>query len=187
MQGFDEWNDPGNLYEYNSLNYQNNIDSDPLFINPENGDFHFFANSPCINAGTPDTTGLNLPEYDLDGNPRIYEDIIDIGCYEWQGTGTIDEYISIASSKLSNYPNPFNPSTTIKFSIENDSKVKLTIYNIKGQKIKILTHDKFNKGYHSIIWYGDDENSNSVSSGVYLYKLNINGKTEALKKCILLK
>ena len=88
---------------------------------------------------------------------------------------------------LSNYPNPFNPITTIEFSIQNNSKVELSIYNIKGQKIKTLANNDFTKGSHSIIWNGDDEIRNSVSSGVYFYKLSVNGKTEAVKKCILLK
>lgn len=90
-------------------------------------------------------------------------------------------------TELSNYPNPFNPSTTIQFSIQNDSNVKLSIYNIKGQKIKILAQNKFLKGSYSLVWNGDDENGQTVGSGVYLYKLYINGKIGAMKKCLLLK
>ncbi|MBC8415928.1 MAG: T9SS type A sorting domain-containing protein, partial [Candidatus Cloacimonetes bacterium] len=75
----------------------------------------------------------------------------------------------------------------IEFSIQNDSKVELSIFNIKGQKIKTLAQNDFTKGSHSIIWNGDDESGNPVSSGVYLYKLSVNGKTEAVKKCLLMK
>jgi len=88
---------------------------------------------------------------------------------------------------LSNYPNPFNPMTTIDFSIPNYSNVELTIYNIKGQKIKTLAHDEFTKGSHSIIWNGNDDYDKLVSSGIYFYELNVNGKTEAVKKFLLLK
>ncbi|MBT5419555.1 MAG: T9SS type A sorting domain-containing protein, partial [Candidatus Cloacimonetes bacterium] len=88
---------------------------------------------------------------------------------------------------LYSYPNPFNPTTSIMFSIQNDSKVELAIYNLKGQRIKILAQNEFAKGLHSIIWNGDDENNNPISSGIYLYKLNINGKTESVNKCLLLK
>ena len=90
-------------------------------------------------------------------------------------------------SSLINYPNPFNPTTMISFAISNDSYIELTIYNIKGQKIKTLTKNEFNKGNYSIIWNGDNENGEPVGSGVYLYKLNVNDKTEAMKKCLLLK
>jgi len=86
-----------------------------------------------------------------------------------------------------NYPNPFNPSTTIKFSIHNDSKIKLMIYNIKGQKIKTLAENEFSQGSHSIIWNGDDNSGESVSSGLYLYKLIINNKIINMKKCLMLK
>jgi len=107
------------------------------------------------------------------------------------------EYTYIPSSKenellipklsLLNYPNPFNPSTTISYSIHEESKVELSIYNIKGQKIKSLLKDQITAGEHSIIWDGKDDAGKKVSSGVYLYKLNVNGKTEAVKKCLLLK
>lgn len=89
--------------------------------------------------------------------------------------------------ELSNYPNPFNPTTTILFSIQDNSKVELTIYNLKGQKVKTLINDNFEKGIHSILWNGNDESGNAVSSGVYLYKLKVNDKIEAIKKCLLLK
>jgi len=88
---------------------------------------------------------------------------------------------------LINYPNPFNPSTTIEFSIQNDSKIELSIYNIMGQKIKTLAQNEFKKGDHSIIWNGDDESNKPVSSGVYQYNLKVNGKTRVVKKCLLIK
>ena len=94
---------------------------------------------------------------------------------------------SLLITNLNNYPNPFNPTTTIEFSIQNDSKVELSIYNIKGQKIKTLAQNEFAKGSHSVIWNGDNESGRAISSGVYLYKLKVNGKTKAMRKCLLLK
>ena len=90
-------------------------------------------------------------------------------------------------TQIFNYPNPFNPSTTINFYIHSKTAVELTIYNIKGQKIRTLAMNEFNQGSHSVIWNGDNESGESVSSGIYYYKLNINGKTEAVNKCLLLK
>ena len=86
-----------------------------------------------------------------------------------------------------NYPNPFNPETTISFSFPKDSKVELTVYNIKDQKVKQLLSDQLPSGQHSVVWDGKDDNNKLVGSGIYLYKLNVNGKTEAVKKCLLLK
>lgn len=98
-----------------------------------------------------------------------------------------DENLPEKQLELFNFPNPFNPSTTFEFSIQYNSNIELSIYNIKGQIIQTLTHNNFTKGSHSIIWNGDDETGKSVSSGIYYYKLNVNGKTEVVKKCLLLK
>jgi len=99
----------------------------------------------------------------------------------------LDNEIIQDYTSITNYPNPFNPTTTIKFSIQNDSEVELTICNIKGQKIRTLTQHRLSKGSHSIIWNGDDESGKAVSSGIYFYRLNVNDKTEAVNKCLLLK
>ena len=99
------------------------------------------------------------------------------------------------SYKLCNYPNPFNPSTIISFSIPNESKVNLSIYNTKGQKVKDLSPNLCHAELvevrgeikYSVTWDGVDETGKSVGSGVYFYKLNVNSKTETVKKCLLLK
>ncbi len=88
---------------------------------------------------------------------------------------------------FNNFPNPFNPETTISFSIPEDSKVNLYVYNIKGQKVKALSDDTFDKGKHSVVWSGLDDSGKPVSSGVYFYKLSVNGRSQSIKKCLLLK
>lgn len=99
---------------------------------------------------------------------------------------------SISNFQLKqNFPNPFNPSTTISFETTNlHENIRIEIYNLKGQKVKTLPvilspESSLRKG--SAIWNGTDENDQPVTSGIYFYKLNINGKTEAIKKCLLLK
>jgi hypothetical protein len=88
---------------------------------------------------------------------------------------------------VNNFPNPFNPSTTISFSIPEDSKVELYVCNIKGQRVKTLVNSNLYIGKHTFTWNGNDESGKTLSSGIYFYKLNVNGKTEAVKKCLLLK
>ncbi|MEA1971850.1 MAG: T9SS type A sorting domain-containing protein [Candidatus Cloacimonadota bacterium] len=165
-----------------------NIDDDPLFLGMGDHPYSLNFDSPCIDAGTLSfVPGYELPGYDIVGNTRIFGTTVDMGAYEWQETLINNEELVIRNYDLSNYPNPFNPSTIIEFSIQNDSKIELLIFNIKGQKIKTLANNEFNKGDHSVIWYGNDDSEKFVSSGVYFYKLNVNGKTEAMKKCLLLK
>jgi|GEM_PF-2916050 len=109
----------------------------------------------------------------------------------WLNSSVVVENESIQSSlsnlQLSNYPNPFNPTTTISFSVPEERHAEISIYNIKGQKVKQLLSDQLSSGEHSVVWNGRDKNDQPVSSGVYLYKLIVNGKTEAVKKCLLLK
>ena len=107
---------------------------------------------------------------------------------EWIDPVSInEETIPQIDFQLHNYPNPFNPTTTISFSIPSESKLELSIYNIKGQKIKSFLNDQIHAGEHSFVWNGKDASGKIVGSGVYLYKLNVNGKNEAVKKCLLLK
>ncbi|KQC09013.1 MAG: hypothetical protein APR54_13145 [Candidatus Cloacimonas sp. SDB] len=95
--------------------------------------------------------------------------------------------IGVITSKisLSCYPNPFNPSTTISFSIQDDSDVELSIFNIKGQKVKTLTEDVYGKGQYQISWNGKNNEGNQVSSGIYFYQLNANGKVITSKVLLL--
>ena len=85
-----------------------------------------------------------------------------------------------------NYPNPFNPETTISFSNPKVSSINISIYDIKGQKIKTITNENFQKGYHEVYWNGKDENDKSVSSGIYFYKMETDNFSE-VKKAIFLK
>lgn len=70
-----------------------------------------------------------------------------------------------------NYPNPFNPQTTLSFSLAKASPASLKIYNLKGQLIRTLISSQLAKGDHTAVWNGTDDNNQPVSSGVYLYKL----------------
>jgi predicted outer membrane repeat protein len=166
--------------------YENNIDSLPLFADSL-ADFSLFTGSPCINVGTLNLPeGIVLPELDLAGNPRIYGDFVDMGAYEWQGVNIDDSQLSIVNFQLSNFPNPFNPSTTISFNLKNSSNVKLIVYNVKGQKVKTLINDQYSKGAHSVIWNGKDKNNKPVSSGIYFYRMLTKG-FDKTKRMLLLK
>ena len=84
-----------------------------------------------------------------------------------------------------NYPNPFNPSTTISFSIPSDMSCKLDVYNIRGQKVKTLLNENMMAGRHSIVWDGVDDNGRSVSSGVYFYKLATPNRNQTYKMLMI--
>ena len=89
-----------------------------------------------------------------------------------------------------NHPNPFNPSTTITYSLNKDLKITLEIYNIKGQKVRTLVNKEQSAGYYSVIWNGKDNSSKAAASGLYFYKMTSEGNSgdyTSIKKMILLK
>ncbi|MDY6915024.1 MAG: T9SS type A sorting domain-containing protein [Candidatus Cloacimonadota bacterium] len=94
--------------------------------------------------------------------------------------------VPVAGRLSQNYPNPFNPETTINYEMTQPGNVTIEIYNIKGQKIKTLVNSTKDAGEHSVVWNGRDESGNSVSSGVYFYKMQA-GKYTSTKKMILMK
>ena len=96
------------------------------------------------------------------------------------------EEIVSASIISSNYPNPFNPTTTIRFSLPDDGDVELSIFNVKGQKVKQLASEEMTAGQHSVVWNGTDGNNKSVASGIYFYKIST-GKQKQISKMLLLK
>jgi hypothetical protein len=128
-------------------------------------------------------------------NEIIIRDNVLFSCDSYYGVSIIDfagflsseeNLINTANYSLSNYPNPFNPETTISFYLQNNRNVKLSIYNTKGQKVKTLVNEILPAGDHSIIWHGRDSNGKRVSSGIYFYKLKA-GNFQKVRKMILIK
>jgi len=85
-----------------------------------------------------------------------------------------------------NYPNPFNPETTISFSLPSEQEVSLNIYNLKGQKVRELVNGRMVSGTYSVIWNGNNDSGKQAGSGLYFYKLKTEGK-EFSRKMPLLK
>jgi hypothetical protein len=80
-----------------------------------------------------------------------------------------------------NFPNPFNPTTTISYQLPKSSFVKLAIYDINGRLVEILVNDQKNAGYYSINW-----NAVNISSGIYIYKIEAD-EFRNVKKCLIVK
>ncbi len=106
--------------------------------------------------------------------------------YSCQATpnGNLDITPVILNS--SNYPNPFNPETTISYHIPKKGNVTVDIYNIKGQKVRSLLKEEQEAGQHSIIWKGHNDQGQKVSSGTYLYRVK-SGDEEIVNKMMLVK
>lgn len=246
--GVTEWHE-GNL----------DIDADPGFCGVGAGEFTLEDDSPCIDSGTLDLLpeGYEVSETDLAGNPRIYGDGIDMGCYEWQGIecdfsweqddnfvsfelisnvdiyeaewdfdcdGEVDsnelnpshtypengmysvgvsinngiggrkyEYCIVIETneviedvipqtiECRNYPNPFNPKTTIEFTIPEKGEVKLSIYDVKGRRVTTMLNATLEAGQHDFIWDGKNNENEPSASGIYFYEIIYNNIKERRK------
>lgn len=179
-----------------------NMFGSPSFLGGDTDDPLYYSlatNSPCIDSGTTDTTGLDLPPYDLAGNWRIWNNIIDMGCYEYGSEPWVnnDDPVvpEILAIKLVVYPNPFRTATNIKTSIpvefadrlNGNSGCCIDIYNIKGQKIKAFSLDPRSSLDKITVWDGRDHNGNNCATGLYLVNLTIDGKKVVSKKVTLVK
>jgi hypothetical protein len=169
---------------------QGNFDADPGFVGSDWADplsYRLDNGSLCIDAGTSDTTGLYLPEFDLIGNPRIYNNIVDIGCYEWNGTPTTDDNIPEPNGlSFSSFPNPFRSFTSIQYKLSEPGIVKLDVYNVKGQKIISLFEGNKPAGNNSYVWNGRDEKCRLCSNGIYMVRMSLNGRQIISRKVTLL-
>ncbi len=85
-----------------------------------------------------------------------------------------------------NYPNPFNPTTRIQFSLPTASPVRLAIYNVSGELVRLLVNDDLAAGTYRLTWNATDNDGRGVSSGVYIYRLQT-GKFVSSRKMLLIK
>ena len=110
-----------------------------------------------------------------DGSPTGIEEFEDL-----------EDMIPNDFNLFANYPNPFNPTTTIMYSIPLHSDVELTVYNLLGREVRTLVDTKVGPGYHTVQWDGKDSGGREVSSGMYFYRLK-SGQYQESRKMLLLK
>lgn len=86
---------------------------------------------------------------------------------------------------LTNYPNPFNPSTIIKFELSEQYQTEVSIYNIRGQLVKVLAKEHMDKGVHELTWNGLNETGDKCASGPYIYKVKCDDQIKVNKMLML--
>jgi hypothetical protein len=170
---FSWWRCMGGLFEI-SINYScieggyegtGNISADPRFVDTVIGDFRLQSGSPCIGAG---------------------ESGADMGAFGWITTDSKNSVVFPLVYLRQNTPNPFNPTTTIPFTLADDGAVSLRIYNVMGQQVRTLVRGHQKAGSHTVTWNGLDDRGNAVASGVYLYRLTV-GKTVRVRRMTLVR
>jgi hypothetical protein len=101
-------------------------------------------------------------------------------------TGIEEEPPVYADWLYQNYPNPFNPTTTIRYTVAETSPVDITIYNVRGERVRRLLSETMPPGPHEVTWDGTNDRGQQVASGVYFYRLQVGGFAD-VKKMVVLK
>ncbi|RLD42566.1 MAG: hypothetical protein DRJ05_05245 [Bacteroidetes bacterium] len=165
------------ISDYNTVFYdtETNIDEDPLFLGEWEHPYQIDNGSPCIDAGTinlPDF--IEIPEFDLAGNPRIVGGSIDIGAYEWNPTVDVDEADKVLLDKLLQvFPNP--AENIVNLSVNPGEEQKIVIYDMAGQVVLEKTVSQASLSIDISIW----------KQGLYLFTLSEGGRMVQSEKVLV--
>ncbi|MDP8210654.1 MAG: C25 family cysteine peptidase [Candidatus Stygibacter australis] len=149
----------------------------------------------ALNSNETDPVMISIDATDLEegtylcdiviSSEDIYADVHLPVTLEVVFTDEDQDVIPEVTKLLGCHPNPFNPETTISFQISDPAQVKLQIYNVRGQLVKTLVNDLQQPGHYDVIWNGLDSNNQSVSSGVYFYKMQADNIQQTNKMLLL--
>jgi len=139
---------------------EGNIDADPQFVDPLNGDYRLRSSSPCIDAGDPNSP-LDPDGSRADMGAFYYDHIIDV----------VVEHPGLRTELVGTYPNPFNPLVSIHYTIAEAGPTTIAVYNALGQPVKTLVSGQQAVGYHVAVWDGFDGAGRRAASGVYLVRM----------------
>jgi predicted outer membrane repeat protein len=145
-----------------------NISEDPLFCNPNLGEYDLASGSPC------------LP---LNNDCEVL--IGALGEGDCSPTG-VEDAPSNARVELFTFPNPFNPHLTITFVLPADAQGSLVVHDVSGRQVRVLMEGPFTLGTNEVVWNGQDDHGQNVASGVYFVRL-MTGEHQESKKVVLLR
>ncbi len=174
---------PGQFADYQSTYQQdsNSFAAYPLFADTINGNYQILFNSPCIDSGTPDTTGIPVGQYDLIGNNRIQDgngiapSTIDIGCYEYEYSVGIAHNNYLDGSTVKVYPNPFSETSMFEILSWKNQKYILTIFDMFGREIT----------RYEIHNHKTEISRNDLPNGMYFYQVKDNKNIISTGKLII--
>ncbi len=129
--------------------YVDCIEDDPLFIDTWDNNYRLNENSPCVNTGMTDTTGLALPWFDLGMDPRISGGRLDMGSYEFQEAVAVKQYPA-QTSDLVVFPQPLVKNSLIQFNANSASRAVIELRNLNGELISSCRLQLHGKAIHAI-------------------------------------
>ena len=146
-------------------------------------------------VGTEGDLGLNLVFRSLREIEDSYIQIVDGELRDGNyGLNTLDNPVSVliqtrpeAYALRNNFPNPFNPETTLKYDLPDAGDVKLVVYNMLGQAVRTLVNEHKTAGRYAVQWDATNDRGQAMSSGIYFYRVQVEGEFTDVKKMLLLK
>jgi len=178
-----------NTSTYRNLEVYNEI---AAFVDPsDDTTIHFFD----IHDGIPralaqEDFGYVAPIIKVftNENKMVLHSRAGIHVYDIEYTVSESDVVTVPAEATlhSNYPNPFNPSTTISFSLACSGAVSIDVYNVRGQRVRSLVSGVYEAGEHSVVWNGVSDDGVRVGSGVYFYRM-VSGGYVSVRKMLLLK
>ena len=157
------------LYKIDFLPMIDNVESSNPLFSPDGTKLSYIRKDQGIQRSSTEM-------YIIDFNPENLTDF----------PVAVESKRPISMSIDGNFPNPFNPSTTISFSLPESGHASFTVFNLSGQKIRTLIDEPMSLGNHTIVWDGTDDTGRTVAGGIYLTRLNVGG-TVATGKMVLVK
>ncbi len=165
--------------------------SQTRYISPGSGYLSCSAADPHFGLGA-NTLISQIDIYWPDGvhqivGPQVADKIINITEGIDPPSAVGDEDLPRQTALRGAYPNPFNPSTTISFSLKQDARALVEVYTVDGRHVRTLTNEDFSAGPHQVIWTGTDSGDRPVASGTYLYRLTTDGGFDESGSMVLVK
>lgn len=151
------------------LGQDGNICRDPLFCDPEGGDFTLAAGSPCMPDFNPDCGLMGAHGLGCDAPAAVQ----------------LPEILANGIRLCPNYPNPFNPATTIRYELPVAQQTRLTIYLVDGSRVATLVDQVSAAGRQEVVWNGTDEHGRHVPSGIYFYRLEAGEFSETKRMALI--
>ena len=165
-----------------------NIDVDPEFVDLPGGNFRLTLGSPAVDAGTAAAPGL--PASDFDGYPRTDGPGVDLGAFELQQqvyTGIEETRIGPRGFRIESVsPNPFNPSTSIRFTLPAPMPVTAAVWSVTGARVAVLARNNpFPAGDNRLVWDGRNDSGSPAASGVYFVRIETRAGVETVRAVLL--
>ena len=151
------------------LGQNGNICQDPLFCDPENGDFTLAEGSPCLPGVHPDCGLMGAHG---------------VGCGA-PSTVSRGQILTSGVQLGPGYPNPFNPQTTISFTLERSETARVTVFTLDGRPVRLLANRIFPAGKNTASWNGLDNRGKRLPSGSYLIMLQTDSEVRQSKVTLL--